>query len=192
MKPLPLLLALLLSACAAAPTPKPAAPAAASPANFGGYTAAEYKNMALCTEKSKIAFAVAAGKQQGVPETEAKRTLGPATVIDEVPLVEQVYAASFDDPLQYSVTYFEGCSHDSANVSGDRIEKPRRCMAMTMVAVMARVLRAAGLSKQDTYRHLGATPGDVMSSVVDQIYAPATIPEDGSEIELWESCMNAG
>ena len=154
------------------------------------YTAREYGDMTLCVGMSDTAMYVASKKLAGTPIEEmndyyrshANARLNLATV-------EKVYAESFTSEWDYTLSFFNECALNLANVPADRVGMAGYCMQNGMISDMAYAFKKSGATKQDTHSYFEAFKSEMVNSIVDKVYASSNNRAE-MKLDVWNSCMS--
>ena len=162
-----------------------AAPAAATQT----YTAAEQQRLGFCVSLSVNAYVIAGYKVHGDPKEVPKKlfaTNPSANVL--LPLVDTVYGDTVTDAWSYAGAFYRDCAEQLAKFAPERVGDTEPCMYSAVIAATARTARAAGTPKEKVYA-VYAQQGSEASRIIDSIYAPPTVPADGTEMQVFSSCM---
>ena len=184
MKTILALSALMIGLCSAALA---APPAAASP----DYTAAEQKQLGYCMWLSSAAYTIAGYKLHGDPDSVPKKfySADPQSQV-LLPLVNTVYSDKFTDAWNYAGDFYRDCANNLAQVPPERSGASGICMHATLIAATARTAREAGTPKEKVYA-LYTAQGPAARKIIDGVYAPKTVPIQGTELQTWSDCMAA-
>jgi len=165
-------------------------PSAATSAPGQPITAAEQSRLLYCTSLSIDAYVIAGYKLHGDPKQVAKDFYASSPSAHALlPLVDTIYGdASVRDPWSYAGAFYQDCAEQLAMIAPDRSALTVPCLYETLIAATARTARAAGTPKQKVYA-LYADLGLKARRIIDGIYAPATVPAEGTELQLYSSCM---
>lgn len=153
------------------------------------YTHKEYLNMTYCIGMSDTARYVATNKLKGVPSGKMKdfysskenSRLNLATV-------DKVYAEKFSSAWDYTVSFFNECALNLANVPSSRVNLASYCAQNSLIADVAHSYKSSGAPKEKAYEHFAKFNSKTPNSIVDKVYASS---KDRAEIKLdtWKSCM---
>jgi hypothetical protein len=176
------LLCLLWGSAMAEPAP---APAAVAPT----FTAAEQQRLAYCVPLAVNAYVIAAYKVHGDPIEVPKKLFAanPAANI-LLPMVSTIYSDTVIDAWSYAGVFYQDCAVQLAKFAPERAMYTEPCMYSTIIAATARTARAAGTPKQKVYA-LYADRGPEARRIIDGIYAPAVVPAEGTEMQVFSTCM---
>jgi len=183
----------LLCACASAkPAPAPKAtpaPAAASQLQGQPFTSAEQQRLGYCASLSIAAYVIAGYKLHGDPKEVPKQFYGSGPSAHALlPLVDTVYGDSVTDAWSYAGAFYQDCAEQLAKIAPDRAALTVPCMYSAVVAATARTAREAGTPKDKVYA-LYVYQGAEARKIIDDIYAPPVVPAEGTELQVWSSCM---
>ena len=182
------LLCLLCASVFAQPVPTAkttAAPAAATQT----YTAAEQQRLGFCVSLSVNAYVIAGYKLHGDPKEVPKKlfaTNPSANVL--LPMVDTVYSDTVTDAWSYAGAFYRDCAEQLAKFAPERVGDTEPCMYTAVIAATARTARAAGTPKDKVYT-IYAKQGPEARRIIDSIYAPPAVPADGTEMQVFSSCM---
>jgi hypothetical protein len=171
---------------------QPAAPAkttAAPAATAQTYTAAEQQRLGFCVSLSVNAYVIAGYKLHGDPVEVPKKLFAsnPAANV-LVPLVATVYGDTVTDAWNYAGAFYRDCAVQLAKFAPERVADSEPCMYSAVIAATARAARAAGTPQEKVYA-LYAAKGPEARRIIDSIYAPPAVPADGTELQVFSSCM---
>jgi hypothetical protein len=178
-----LLTGALSSAFAA--TPAPSAGTIASP----HYTAGENKELSYCMWLSSAAYVIAGYKIHGDPASVPKKFYSSDPQSDVLlPLVTSIYGDKVLDAWDYAGDFYSDCASSIGKIAPERSAPSAICMHATLVAATARNARAGGTPKEKVYA-LYASKGPLARKIIDDMYAPAAVPAQGTELQTWSDCM---
>lgn len=162
-----------------------AAPAAATQT----YTAAEQQRLGFCVSLSVNAYVMAGYKLHGDPIEVPKKLFAsnPAANV-LVPMVAMVYSDEVSDAWSYAGAFYRDCAVQLAKFAPERVADSEPCMYSALIAATARTARAAGAPKEKVYA-VYAKRGPEARRIIDSIYAPPVVPADGTEMQVFSSCM---
>ncbi|HEY1772890.1 MAG TPA: hypothetical protein VGH91_06840 [Gammaproteobacteria bacterium] len=184
-----LLFAALLTgfSCAAFAATPPLAPA--SQAATESFSVAEQQRLGYCVSLSVNAYAIAGYKLHGDPKEVPKRFYASSPSAHAlVPLVDTVYGDKVTDAWSYAGGFYQDCAEQLAKIAPERAADTVFCFYSAVIAATARTARQAGTPKQKVYA-LYSQQGIEARKIIDAIYAPATVPPEGTELQTWSKCM---
>jgi hypothetical protein len=177
---LPLLIAaIFLAGCATSP---------AAPKKL--YTNQEYKTMTYCVGLSDTAMYVATEKLKRTPMEEVKKFYASKPNAQfNIATVEKVYSENVSSGWDYSVSFFNECAKNMANIPSDRVKLASYCMQNQLIAESAQAYKVTGVSREKAYGYFSKFNSKTPNSIVDRVYAS---PKNRAEIklEVWNSCMS--
>jgi hypothetical protein len=182
------LLCLLWGSAMAQPAP-PAKTTPAPAAVTQTFTAAEQQRLAYCVPFAVNAYVIAAYKLHGDPIDVPKKLFAanPAANV-LLPMVATIYSDTVIDAWSYAGAFYQDCAVQLAKFAPARAMYAEPCMYSSIIAATARTARAAGTPKQKVYA-LYASHGPEARRIIDGIYAPPTVPAEGTELQVFSTCM---
>jgi hypothetical protein len=178
--------AILIGGCASTNTPAPSNQAT----DVIGYTSAEKLHMtgcvALTDDASRIALMKLTGASLGMAEgyymSKDHNQL-------KMPLVKKVYADTFFNEWDYSVSFFNECAAKQAKVTQPRVRMASYCMQNVLIAGIAYDYKELGKPREAAQAHFAGFNADTPRLIVDQVYASSG---SRSQVEMsnWDSCMS--
>ena len=169
-----------------------AAAPATGPADQGEpFTAAEQSRLGYCVSLSVNAYAIAGYKLHGDPKEVPKQFYASSPSAHALlPLVDTVYGDKVSDAWSYAGAFYQDCAEQLAKIAPARAAHTLPCLYRAVIAATARTARQAGTPKEKVYA-LYAPQGPDARKIIDGIYAPSLVPADGTELQIWSSCMTA-
>jgi hypothetical protein len=167
----------------------PAGTAAAPVAATQTYTAAEQQRLGFCVSLSINAYVVAVYKLHGDPISVPKKLFAsnPAANV-LLPMVSTVYSDTVTDAWDYAGAFYRDCAEQLAKFAPERVGDTEPCMYSAVIAATARTARAAGTPKEKVYA-IYVTRGPEARRIIDSIYAPPAVPAEGTEMQVFSTCM---
>lgn len=154
------------------------------------YTAQEYGSMTLCVGMSDTAMHVASKKLAGTPIEEMNDYYRPhENARLNLATVEKVYADSFTSEWDYTLSFFNECALNLANVPAKRVGMAGYCMQNGMISDLAYAFKQSGAAKQDAHSYFAAFKSETVNSIVDKVYASSDNRAE-MKLDVWNSCMS--
>ena len=153
------------------------------------YTADEYRNMTLCIGMADTAMFVASHKLKGTPIEQMNDHYRPHDNARlNLATVEKVYADSFTSEWDYTLSFFNECALNLADVPASRVRMAGYCMQNGMISDMAYAFKQSGASKQDAHSYFAAFKTDTVNTIVDKVYSSSQNRAE-MKLDVWNSCM---
>lgn len=151
-------------------------------------TLTETGSLESCVKDADIAWRIAMSKQAGLPEESAKQRA--ASSPEFLPIIDSVYADSFERPWPYAIQYYERCARQHVSATEQMVGMTDYCLQIAFVADAATEGRQTGLPKDKVYGEFQQfMSNQMMRQDVDVVYAEKAV--DGQEVHrAWWGCMS--
>lgn len=151
-------------------------------------TLTETGSLESCAKNADVAWRIAMSKRAGLPKESARQRA--ASEPGFLPIIDSVYADSFDRPWPYAIQYYEHCARQRVSATEEMVRMTDYCLQVEFVADAAAEGRQAGLSRDKVYGEFQKFMSDqMMRQDVDVVYAEKAV--DGQEMHrAWWGCMS--
>jgi hypothetical protein len=153
------------------------------------YSAKEYETMTYCVGMSDTARYAATERLKGRAIEDLKQHYAskPNARVN-IAAVDKVYSDRVSSAWDYTVSFFNECAQNLANVAPDRVRLASYCMQNQLMADVAYSYKVAAAPKEQAYAHFAQFNSKTPRTIVDWVYAS---PKERTEIRLdvWNRCM---
>ena len=154
------------------------------------YTHKEFTKMTYCIGMTDTAMHAATSKLKGIPMEQITSQYATREGFHmNIATVEKVYSENFSSVWEYSISFFEGCALNLAQVEASRIGKASHCAQNSLIAGLAYTYRSLGTSKEKTYEHFAVFENKESNIIVDEVYE-SRYSRAEIKLDIWTSCMS--
>lgn len=146
--------------------------------------------MTYCTSLADTARYVSLRKLQNVPKSKLidiyKSKLNAQL---NLATVNKVYATQFKNSWEYTVSFFNECALNLANVPKTSVNFASYCLQNSMIADVAHSYKVSGAPKSKAYAHFAGFNTKTPNRIIDEVYASAK-GRVAVKMATWNSCMS--
>lgn len=154
------------------------------------YTRDEYVKMTYCVGMSDTAFHIATSKVQGKSAEDVTKfySANKEYARMNTAIVDKIYSDKFTSVWDYTVSFFDECALNMADVPKSRVNMASYCHQNSMIAMVAHNFKASGAPKESAYKYFAPFKNETPNRIIDQVYASS---KGRAEIglDIWQSCM---
>ena len=153
------------------------------------YTANETARLGLCVALTDNAFSIAKAKLKGTAAKMLRDEYAAKPMADlTVPLVDKIYTDKFTHAWDYSVSFYQECATNLAQVAQPKSDTASYCMQNALIARIAKDNKDTGVSKEATQEYFNSFNSETPRKIVDEVYLQKKSREDTVR-DTWNSCV---
>ncbi len=153
------------------------------------YSDKEFVNMTYCMGLADTAMHIASETLNSRPRQQlidyyAAQPDANVTVA----MIHKIYAASFKNAWDYTLSFFDECALNMAAVSSDRVNFANACFRNAMIADVAFAYKKGGYPKSAAYDHFRQFKSKKPMEIIDTVYEGSKT-RAGFKMAAWNNCM---